>query len=141
MKKIINFKTNFKNFIKDKISNIIFKKNIQRWTKLPGGKERYKLESLIEKSDKECLEKYIYLSKFWKEERGWEYEKYKKNSQVKMSLKLEQVLVLMLILTLKMQILILVLISIRYKLNLLKEFISYFLNQMNQQHQIFFTNY
>lgn len=78
MKKIIKLKTHFKNFIrKYKISNSIFGKNIKRWTKLPGGKERYQLKSLIKKSDKEILEEYIYMSKFWNKERGWEYEKYK----------------------------------------------------------------
>ena len=79
MKKIIKLKTNFKNFIKNfRKSNSVFSKNIKRWKKLPGGRERYNLETLNKKSDQECLEKYLHFSKFWEEERGWEYEKYKK---------------------------------------------------------------
>lgn len=56
----------------------IFRKNVKRWTKLPAGKERYRLEDLIKQSDKKCLETYLMWTEFWKEEKGWEHKRYKK---------------------------------------------------------------
>ena len=51
--------------------NSVFDKNVKRWTKLPAGTERYRLEDILSKPDKECLATYLIWTKFWKKEKDW----------------------------------------------------------------------
>ena len=53
-----------------------FVQNKSRWTKLPGGRDRVRIEALLNYPDWLLKLRYRWFARFWEKERGWEYEKY-----------------------------------------------------------------
>jgi hypothetical protein len=52
-----------------------FAQNKSRWTMLPGGRDRVRIEALLKYPDWLLKLRYRWFARFWEKERGWEYVK------------------------------------------------------------------
>ena len=52
--------------------------NKEKWLTMPAGRRIQNVESLLSLSDVDLYREYMYYTKFWIQERGWEYKKYSK---------------------------------------------------------------
>jgi hypothetical protein len=64
-----------------------FVQNKSRWTMLPGGRDRVRIEALLKYPDWLLKLRYRWFARFWEKERGWEYKKYSAASKAEMYLK------------------------------------------------------
>jgi len=55
-----------------------FLENKNKWLTMPAGRRAQNVEQLLELNDDQLYSQYLSYTKFWIEERGWEYKRYSK---------------------------------------------------------------